>query len=161
MFCSVEPTYLKHFVQSVSYYAYCLVYISVFREWPTESVHNWIGTMTLRTKAIILCRKLSGFHILKSIWGTWELSLLALLTCLPLLPQPRKKPPPPIPISITMKASSIMRTETPDLMKTVYLIPPISMTVMMTSIQLTHTILQTWTLVGPKPNVNPECIHFY
>ena len=87
MFCSVGSTYLMHFVQSVSY-SYHLVYISVFREWPVKSVHNWIGTMTLRTKAIILCRKLSGFHIPKSIWGTWELSLLALLTCPPLLPQP-------------------------------------------------------------------------
>ena len=48
-----------------------------------------------------------------------------------------------------------------DLMKTIHLIPPILMTVMMTLIQLTHTILQTWTLVGPKPNINPECIHFY
>ena len=90
--------------------------------------------------------------------GDLGLSLLTLLTCPPLLPQPRKKPLPPIPISITMKASSLMKMETPDLMK---MIPPISMTVMMTSIQLTHTILWTWTLVGPKPNVNPECVHFY
>ena len=71
MFCLVGSTYLTHFVQSVSY-SYRLVYISIFREWPVESIHNWIGTMTLRMKAIILCRKLSGFHILKSIWGTWD-----------------------------------------------------------------------------------------